>query len=158
LDNIHPFHQHLLAIHVRRRHSTELGDRRPGCAVGARYSTVGARYSTLCNMNSARTLHRPALGHVRPPNGTLVEGKKPVWHGGNPYEETTCNTILAMFLNGDDLDADWLIPHRHQHTFLSLTLSTCRRIWARYINNGHVLPNGQREITIQFAKSTARIS
>jgi hypothetical protein len=89
-------------------------------------------------MNSARTLHRPKLGQVRPPNGTLVEAKKPVWHGGNPYDETTCNMVLKMCLNGDDITAAWLIPHRHQHTFPSLT--TCRRIWDRYLNNGHVLP------------------
>ena len=97
----------------------------------------------MYNTNSVHTLHCLKHGQVCYPNGTLVKGKKPVLHGGTPYNEVTCNMILVIFLNGNNTSASWLLHHCHQYPFPSL--GTCRWIWARYLNNGQVLPKQATE-------------
>ena len=44
--------------------------------------------------------------------------------------------VLQMWLNGDDLDAAWLVPLRHQKKFPCL--KTCKNWITRYQREGHV--------------------
>ena len=89
-------------------------------------------------MNSASGCNRPPPHHVRPPNGTRIATKPHPSRGGNSYSIEMREQVLAMWLNGDDMNAAWLAPLRHQHKFPCL--NTCKRWWEQYNLEGNVLP------------------
>ena len=89
-------------------------------------------------MNSASGCNRPPPHHVRPPNGTRIATKPHPSRGGNSYSIEMREQVLAMWLNGDDMNAAWLAPLRHQHKFPCL--NSCKRWWEQYNLEGNVLP------------------
>ncbi|KAL3777486.1 hypothetical protein ACHAWO_007356 [Cyclotella atomus] len=105
-------------------------------------------------MNASSNSANP--GPDRPALGTRREATSHPSSGGSKgYSPEMREQVITMWLNGNDLDAAWLVPLRHQKKFPCL--KTCKNWINQYQREGHVRPKRQTGNHVKFTGNTLSI-